>query len=119
MNKQIASAALTLIGALAASQQVSSQRNSSKRRGSHIITDTAGYTKLHGKAPDGGQVNSWSGKFLAAKGKKPAAIKFIDGKGRLQGILTLQEVREMAVAGAEGLQMFIANGVTDGTTASQ
>lgn len=89
-------------------------KKSGKRRGSPIVTDTADYTKFHGTAPDGGQVHSWSGKFLGAKDKKPAAIKFIDGKGRLQGIKTLQEVREMAVAAAEGLKMFAENGVTDG-----
>ncbi len=108
MNKQIASAALTLIGALAASQQGSGQRKSSKRRTKNggIVTDKSGYTVFHGTAPDGGVVHSWSGKLLSATGDKPAAIKFIDGNGRVQGIKTLQEVREMAVAAEQGLKMF-------------
>ncbi len=113
MNKQIASAALTLIGALAASQQVSGQRKSSKRRNkSGAVTDKSGYTVFHGTAPDGGEVHSWSGKLLSAKGNKPAAIKFIDGTGKVIGIKTLQEVREMAVAAEQGLKLFSQQGAS-------
>jgi hypothetical protein len=112
IKQALASGLSVTITAQSTSQN--SGKKPGKRRDGHIITDTAGYTKFHGTAPDGGPVHSWSGKFLGATDKKPAAIKFIDGKGRLQGIRTLQEVREMAVAAAEGLKMFAENGVTDG-----
>lgn len=77
-----------------------------RRKDGAIVTDKSGYTTFHGTAPDGGEVNSWAGKFLPAKGGLPDAIKFIDGTGRVQGIKTLQEVREMAVAAEQGLKMF-------------
>lgn len=95
------------IGSLAKDSSMNkggSQRQ--RRKDGAIVTDKSGYITFHGTAPDGGEVNSWSGKFLPAKGKLPAAIKFIDGTGRVQGIKTLQEVREMAVAAEQGLKMF-------------
>ncbi len=97
------------LGSLASDQSIgigSGQQQRKRRQDKAIVTDTSGYIKFHGTAPDGGEVNSWSGKLLPAKGKKPAAIKFIDGDNRVIGIMSHQAVREMAVAAAEGLKLF-------------
>ncbi len=96
------------IGSLAKDSSTIGEGSSKRKRRnkSGVVTDKSGYTVFHGTAPDGGEVHSWSGKLLSAKGNKPAAIKFIDGTGKVIGIKTLQEVREMAVAAEQGLKLF-------------
>lgn len=108
MNQKIASAALTLISALAAQQQGSDR---SKRR-SKIGGKKGEMILCHGTAPDGTQVNS-------AKGCVIGEDKFliIAGDGTSIGAHGLKRLYEIQVACQHGIDALKAKQI--GTIAGQ
>lgn len=106
MNKQIASAALTLIGALAASQQGSgnSQRSSGKRRGNRHGSIPKDAVDLHGETHDGIVVNSPKGQFL--KGDK--RVKLFTTDGKFAGVFDEQGLIEIEAGARTARAMLIA-----------
>lgn len=106
--------AITAINALSELPTASGKPSKKRSDGQRIRKANIGdLTPLHGTAPTGEDIHSMHGKYLAPKGKLPAAMKLYRRDGTFIGVFDRQELLELQVAGQRGVEIVDQNGITD------